>query len=143
MRDRKETLDRLGIAVLIVSFESPEVLARFRWFRDLPFTVLSNATRSAYRAFGLRPESTGTVIDWATIKSYLRGAMRGYLPRRPHGDVHQVGGDFVLNRMGEVTFAYRSQSSGDRPAIDTLLHAVQTASEDDTLRILDRKQRSS
>ena len=40
-----------------------------------------------------------------------------------------MGGDFILNKYGSVTFAYRSKTSTDRPSVDNILHALQVSEE--------------
>ena len=41
--------------------------------------------------------------------------------------VTQMGGDFVVSKNGKLVLVHCSQSSTDRPSVDTLLQAVRTA----------------
>lgn len=124
MRDQKTLLDDLGAVVVVISFESPAALARFHWFRDLPFLVVSNQSRQMYHAFGLRTRAILWLFDRDTIGSYARGLLHGRLPRWPRGDLYQLGGDVVLNRGGEVVFVHRSATPADRPSVDTLVRVL-------------------
>jgi hypothetical protein len=39
-------------------------------------------------------------------------------------DIYQAGGDFLLDRDGNILFAHRSQDPADRPAATRLLEAI-------------------
>jgi len=127
LRRRQRDFDRLGAAVLVVSFEAPRQAARMARTLGLPYPVLSDPERRAYRAFGLRRGERGRVWGWRTAGAYLRGLARGTLPRRPHGDTGQLGGDFVIDREGAIVFAFRGETPADRPSVDALLDAVRGA----------------
>jgi hypothetical protein len=127
LRDRKTALDELGAAVLVISFEDPDVLRQFHWFRTLPFTVVSDLSRRLYQAFGLQTRSVLRLIDRTTVRAYASALLRGRLPRFRNADVGQLGGDFVLNRAGEVVFSHRSATPADRPPVEILLGALRNA----------------
>lgn len=129
LRDRKALLDDLGVTVLVISFEDPSVLGRFRWFRDLPFTVVSDPSRRLYGAFGLRSRSLLRLFDRRTIVAYARAAFHGHLPRLRRTDLRQLGGDVVLDRAGGVVFLHRSLTPSDRPAVEILLRVLQDAGQ--------------
>ena len=59
------------------------------------------------------------------LKLYFKLVDKG-LPRRDYGkeDVYQAGGDFLLDREGNVLFAHRSKDPGDRPQVGHLLMAI-------------------
>jgi hypothetical protein len=39
-------------------------------------------------------------------------------------DIYQAGGDFLLDREGNILFAHRSQDPADRPAAVQLIQAI-------------------
>ena len=127
LREYEQELDRLGAVVLGVSFEDPSVIARFAERESLPYPILSDPERRAYRAFGLERGGAAQVWSPNALRTYARGLLRGRLPRLPRADIAQLGGDFVLDARGRVAYEYRSEESADRPAIDSLLDAVQAA----------------
>ena len=129
LREHQDELDQLGAVVVGVSFEEPSVIARFAERESLPYPILSDPERKAYRAFGLTRGGTTQVWSPNALRTYVRGLLRGRLPRLPRADVAQLGGDFVLDRQGRVVYEYRSKESADRPAIDVLLNAVRAAAE--------------
>jgi hypothetical protein len=44
-------------------------------------------------------------------------------------DYYQAGGDFLVDREGNVLFAYRSHNPSDRPSVDQLLEEVRKLKE--------------
>ena len=52
--------------------------------------------------------------------------LRGYGVKTPYEgeDVLQLGGDFILDKLGRVRFAYPSVNPADRPGIDAIREAL-------------------
>jgi peroxiredoxin len=124
LREHQEELNQSKAVVLGVSFEEPSVVMQFAEGESLPYPILSDPDRRAYRAFGLVRGATAQVWSLNALRTYARGLLRRRLPRLPHADIAQLGGDFVLDAQGRVVYEYRSKESADRPAIDSLLDAV-------------------
>jgi hypothetical protein len=57
---------------------------------------------------------------WRYLKHMLRIRLR--TPYEGE-DVRQLGGDFIVNRRGEVLYAYRDPDPTHRPTVDALLAA--------------------
>lgn len=114
---------------MAVSFADPEQVARFLAEMPLPFPLVSDPSRTAYQAFGLGRTSWGRMARPGVIGRYLGLILHGWLPRppRPHEDVLQLGGDFVLDGQRRLIYAYRSAEPTDRPALDDVLAAVRRA----------------
>lgn len=129
MCEQQAALDRLGAIVVAVTFEPPSTVARFARDVALPYPVLSDPTRRAYAAFGLRRGRLTEVWNWNTLKVYLRSLLHGRRPPLPHGDLAQLGGDVVIDPDGLIVFLYRSKEPADRPKIDDLLAAIRRAAE--------------
>jgi peroxiredoxin len=118
-----------GGDVLAVSFAPPEAVAAFLRHTPLPFLLVSDPERSAYRAFGLERTSWPAILRPGVILRYLGLIFRGWRPRRPRPgeDLLQLGGDFVLDGAGRVAYAHRSAEPTDRPAFPDLLLAIRAA----------------
>ena len=127
LRERVGELDGLGAAVLVVAFEPPEAIRRFAEREAIPFTMLSDPDRRAYAAFGLQRGRPAQIWTWQALKAYGRALLAGRWARLPHGDIEQLGGDFVLDSAGRIVYAHPSRDPADRPAIDTILAAVRSA----------------
>jgi peroxiredoxin len=127
---RREDFVRLGAEVLVVTQARPAVLAASLGELPLPFDAVADPERTAYRAFGLERTSWAAMLRPSVLWRYLRLLLGGWRLRRVRQgeDVLQLGGDFVLDREGRLTHAYRSAGPTDRPAVEELLRAVRQAS---------------
>ena len=125
MRAFKAEFDRRGVAIVVVSFAEPGKLSPYIEYHHWPFTILADPERKAYAAFALNRLSWWRVFSPAMFKLYLKLMGKG-LQRRDYGneDVYQSGGDFVLDREGNILFAHRSEDPGDRPQVGKLLMAI-------------------
>ncbi len=94
--------------------------------RDLriPFPLLSDPERAAYKAYGLRKGGLWSIFGPKTVWEYVKLIARGRLFRGIQADPFQLGGDFVIDGQGIVRFAHRGEDPADRPALDRLLQAV-------------------
>jgi peroxiredoxin len=119
---------KLDAEVIVVSFVQPARLSQYLKSRPWPFRVLADPSRSTYRAFGMSSATWGQLLKPGVIAKYVSLIFRGRMPRMAHEDVHQLGGDFVLDRAGRVVFEYRSRDPADRPSVAALLDAVRQAS---------------
>lgn len=125
MQDR---LEDLGDAVVVlVTFTRPRNLRGYRGRLGLPYPVLADEARAAYRAFGLGRGPWWRVWGPATWWRYVRALAAGERVERPTEDTLQLGGDVVVGRDGRVSYLYRSRAPTDRPPLDELVAAVREA----------------
>jgi hypothetical protein len=120
-----ERLDELdGAAVVLVTFTRQRNLRGFRSRFGMPFPVLADEERVAYRSYGLGRGPWWRIWGPATVRAYAPLVLRGARLQRPTEDTLQLGGDFVVGRDGRIVYAYRSKGPGDRPTVDDLVAAV-------------------
>jgi AhpC/TSA antioxidant enzyme len=129
VQQHADEIRRLGAEVLVVAQARPELLTAFVRDQPLPFPILSDPQRDAYRAFGLEQTSWWTFLRPGVMFGYLRLMFRGVQPQKPTEgeDVLQLGGDFVLDGQGRLVYAYRSAEPTDRPTVAALLQALRQA----------------
>lgn len=131
MKSFKAEFDRRGVAIAIVSFAEPATLNRYQEYHHWPFEILSDPKRLAYDSFGLKKLSLFRLFSLSTVRLYLRLLREGKrLQNYGKDDYYQAGGDFVVDRRGNVLFAHRSHDPSDRPAISELLEAIDRAKKD-------------
>jgi predicted dithiol-disulfide oxidoreductase (DUF899 family) len=125
VNDHKAEFDRRDVAIVVVSFAAPAMLSRYQAQRQWPFTILADPQREAYRAFALKRFSGRQVFSPATLMRYWQ-LMRKGMKREPHSgdDIYQSGGDFLLDRDGNILYAHRSRDPADRPPPAVLLQAI-------------------
>lgn len=122
-------IDRLtnaGIGIVVVTQSKVEVLARYleRTPKNYPF--VTDPDRLAYKAFGLERTPWWSFFRPGELWRYLRARIRGTRIQMPYAgeDVQQLGGDFLLDRAGRITFSYPSRLPTDRPSIESILAAA-------------------
>jgi peroxiredoxin len=118
-----------GCSVLVVAQARPEQLARYLARYGWHVPIVSDPERVAYRAFALERTSWLTFFRPRVLWGYLSGMLRGYGVKKPYAgeDILQLGGDFLLDRLGRVVFAYPSANATDRPGVAALLTAIRSA----------------
>jgi len=120
----RDALDRLGdqTAVAVVTFSTGDLVLEYTERLDLPFPVLADAGRHAYRAYGLGRTSWRRAWGLRAARRYaeiLRD--RGLRDlARPTEDTRQLGGDFVISPEGVLTWARWSDGPDDRPSVDQI-----------------------
>lgn len=119
---QKPKLDQLGATAIFVVHDDPDaVRAGLLHGLEMPFPVLVDLDRTAYAAWGLRRSSpAGVWLDPHVWRAYAGLIARGERLRRPGRDTLQLGGDFVGDRAGKLTYA-RPQQRDDRPPVAELL----------------------
>lgn len=117
-----------GLAVFVVHDDPDLVRATMLAELDLPFPVLVDLDRSAYRDWGLGRASIPTIfLDAKVWLQYARLLVRGgERLRRAGRDPLQMGGDFVVGTDGRLVYA-RPQRRDDRPPVGVLLRELRRA----------------
>jgi peroxiredoxin len=125
VRQQHAEFDRRGVAIAVISFAAPARLVRYQEHHRWPFIMLADPERQAYRAFALKRLSWFQVFAPAALKLYWKLLRGGMKPQHYQGDdIYQSGGDFLINRNGNILFAHRSQDPADRPAAARLLQVI-------------------
>ena len=125
MKAFKDEFDRRGVGIIVISFAEPERLAPYQERHHWPFVMLADPKRIAYHAFALKRLSLLRVFSPSTLRLYIRLLHEGKkIQSYGKDDYYQAGGDFLIDREGNIFFAHRSQNPADRPPIEKLLDAV-------------------
>ena len=129
---QKAKLDQLGATAIFVVHDDPAaVRAGLLDGLELTFPVLVDLDRTAYAAWGLcRSSVAGVWLDPHVWRAYAGLIARGERLRRPGRDTLQLGGDFVGDRSGRLTYA-RPQQRDDRPPVGVLLRHLREAARQD------------
>jgi AhpC/TSA antioxidant enzyme len=124
----RDRIERAGGTAVFVVHDTPQrVRAGLLRDLDLPWPVLVDLDRVAYRAWGLRRATIRTVwLDPTVWARYGRLLLGGQRLRRLGGDTLHLGGDFVLDADGVITWA-RPQHADDRPPVGVLLAELERA----------------
>lgn len=114
--------------MLVVAQARPEVLARYLARQAWHVPIVSDPQRAGYAAFGLERTGWLTFFRPKVLARYLRCMIRGIGIKTPYEgeDVLQLGGDFVLDKLRRVVFAYPSADPTDRPSVAALLTVLRS-----------------
>lgn len=126
---QKPRLDALGATALFVVHDEAALVRRgFLDGLDVPYPVLVDLDRTAYHAWGLaRSSRAGVWLDPRVWAHYTALLARGERLRPLGRDTLQLGGDFVVDGDGIVTYA-RPQRRDDRPPVSLLVRELRAAS---------------
>lgn len=90
------------------------------------FPCLADPDLDTYRTFGLKRGGMAEVAGAATWLKAAAAMREGHFGGRVIGDVMQLPGTFIVDREGTVRFAKYARHSGDHPAIEELIAALET-----------------
>lgn len=66
---------------------------------------------------------------FASWRAYIKEMIRGRLPKIPTGDVHQRGGDVLVDPAGIVQLHHIGKGPADRPPVETILRRIERISK--------------
>ncbi|XP_077992630.1 uncharacterized protein LOC144446681 [Glandiceps talaboti] len=129
---RQDEVVSAGGRVLLVSFFSQQ--AGVKWLEEMqcPFDMLLDPDKQLYKEIGLG-YSLCKVWEMQVMHYYVTQiASKRALPKRlseKSEDIHQMGGDFIINTDGKMEFIYYSRKSTDRPTVDQLIDSLKGVSK--------------
>jgi peroxiredoxin len=123
-----DRLDELGAdtSVVLVTFTKPERLDTYRANNHLPFPILIDDERVAYRTYGLGRGSLARMYGRKAARKYMELFKKNGLAglAKPVEDTQQLGGDFVIGPDGVLRYGFWGEGPDDRPSVDDLITAV-------------------
>ena len=127
LQQRQADIDALELQVTAITFETRQFAQAYVAETGFPWPLLVDETRSLYATYGMHRGSLWAIGGPQNWGAYLRLIVRGQMPRLPHGDVHQLGGDVLVDPGGVVRLQHVGRGPADRPSIDSLLAVVNAA----------------
>lgn len=106
---------------LVLTFEASFLARAYAEDSALPWPLLIDADRAVYRAYGMDRARGRDLWRPATAVAYARALFRGHRLRRSDGDVHQRGGDVLVDPDGIVRLHHVGRGPADRPPVERLL----------------------
>ena len=123
-------MKRLGLDIVVVTFEAPERTAEYVRETGLRWPLLIDRRRVLYGAYGMGRGRWWAIWGPATWWAYIQLIGRGHRLRRPTGDIHQLGGDVLVDPAGQVVLHHVGKGPADRPAIAALFERVRQGQRD-------------
>jgi AhpC/TSA antioxidant enzyme len=108
----------LGIKVMVITFEPPpkEVTPQFAYYSD--------RDRQLYRYFGMLRAGFWDLWGPRTLLVYLQLLLKGRKMLPSVADLHQRGGDVLIDPVGRVRFHHIGSGPADRPDFERIFKAV-------------------
>ena len=126
LQQHQDDVESLGVAVVVVTFESPAIAENYARETAFPWPILLDGSRELYRAYSMGRGSRWAVFGPSSWWGYLKLLLRGRKLRLPTDDVHQLGGDVLIDPGGTVRLHHASRIPIDRPSVESLLEAVRS-----------------
>ncbi len=125
--DLAQNIDRLhgaGAGLLVVGQGTVAQSAVFRTELGLPFPILADPGRDAYRAYAVARASWGHVASLGAARTLIGAIAGGAGGGTVVGDGRQLPGTFVIGRDGVVVAAFTAAHVGDTPPLEELIATV-------------------
>lgn len=88
--------------------------------------AVSDEQRTIYDAFGLGLGGGGAFLHPGIIWRGVQALFRGHFTGRPHGNVRQMPGMFLVQEQ-RIVWTHRSRHIADQPDYDTLGRILRSA----------------
>ena len=123
LRDAYAEFQPRGAAVVAITFADSQGAAQLRRAQRLPFPVLADPSRHAYRAFGMLEGSLAEAIGPDVLLRQLAQALRGNIPyiNPVQATITQLGGTVIVDRAGVVRFAHVATPIYNYPPVERYL----------------------
>ncbi len=126
LRPHVEELRAIGVEPYVIGSGTPAEARDFQKLLEADsLPILVDEELVSYGAAGWKRSVTATLHP----ATWLRGArsMLKHRQRKTMGDPWQLGGAMIVRPDGEVTWSYGSATSGDHPALATILDEARKA----------------
>lgn len=127
MRERNHDLRASNIQVVVITFEAGFLARSYIAETGIEWPLLVDESRTLYRAYGMLDAGFWDIWGPGTWAAYCREILRGRLPKKSSGDIHQRGGDVLIDPEGIVRMHHVGTGPADRPAVDVILQTIKLA----------------
>jgi len=124
LREAENELRDLEAAVAIVTFEAGPLAEAYLEETALPWPLLLDRERTLYHAYGMLHARNWDLYGPSSLWLYLKLLSKGRRLRRPGSDVHQRGGDVLIDPVGTVRLHHVGSGPADRPSVASILDRV-------------------
>jgi len=124
LRQHEQQLKTLGVEVSIVTFEAGPLATAYVRETQLQWPLLVDNERVLYQAYGMERGSSWDIFGPTSMWAHLKLLGRGRRMQPPGSDIHQLGGDVLINPHGLVQIHHVGSGPADRPTISALLKAI-------------------
>ncbi len=113
LRDNAAAIREAGISVVIITPDRPSRARKFVEEYRVPFPVLTDPERNAYRAYGLMDGSVGQLINRRILAGGVRATLNGTFPRGSTSAPRQLPGTAIVDRTGRLLHLHHARDAAD------------------------------
>lgn len=121
MREDHQCFEQAGLAIVAIGMGAPSRAREFGKQLALPFPLLCDPHRVAYRAYGLLHMSLRREASLHTTVRLARAVLQHGGSREREQPVRQLGGVFIVDPAGVIQYAFRSERASEHPTNDELI----------------------
>jgi peroxiredoxin len=127
LRDERERLEGAGASIVLIGQGDAREEEAFREARQVPFPILIDTDRRAYRAYGLGRGSPMQLYGPRVGVPFLRANLSPETRQRGlrGGSFLQMPGTFVVDTSGVIRMAHRNRTVSDNPRNDKILRVLE------------------
>jgi len=122
--ERKDKLEDLGVSIMIVTFESMPSVSAYSWESGITWPVILDERLHLYKRYKMYRAGFWDLWGPSTWWAYLKQLLKGNLPQRASGDIHQRGGDVLIDDKGIIQLHHVGKGPADRPSVASILEVV-------------------
>jgi hypothetical protein len=124
LREHAAEFAARGAQVAAIGLGDARYAAAFREESGIPFPLLVDAERLAYRAAGLKSANILHLLRADNGKARKRAQSGGFRQQKLGANPFQLGGSFVFGPGNVDRYAHISQTFGDNASVEALLAAL-------------------
>jgi hypothetical protein len=121
LRQHERQLTDQNVEVCVVTFDVGPMAMAYVRDTQLAWPLLVDSDRALYDAYGMARGTWWNIYGPSAVGIYLRLLLRGRSLKLPGSDVHQLGGDVLIDPQGIVRLHHVGAGPADRPDISVLL----------------------
>jgi peroxiredoxin len=113
LRDNAAAIREAGISVVVITPDRPSRARKFVEEYRVPFPVLTDPERNAYRAYGLVDGSFGQLFNRRILAGGVRATLNGTFPRGTTSAPRQLPGTAIVDSTGRLLHLHHARDAAD------------------------------
>lgn len=120
----KADLEQRGLQVVAIGMGTPKLTQAFIQEMGVTFPILSDPRRTAYEAYRLMKMNWREQLRLSEMIKTTQNLLKHGGGKVTNQDVFQLGGSFIINSKGMITYAHTNKAVSDDPNVAMLIQAA-------------------
>ena len=108
----------------MVTFESVQAAGAYETESDANWPIMIDERRYLYSHYQMERANFWDLWGPATWLAYARQLLKGNFPKKIMGDIHQRGGDVLIDGQGQIRLHHVGTGPADRPQVESIIDFV-------------------